>query len=184
MHCRDTDHWNVNKATTKIYHINPHLDGKIMDLWAKCFPDFMPSHIKITPARIPCPLYHWYQAIMTWLFMADWWSSFVETAYYPVSGTIFIAAHVSYGPLARYVKWWIAHAPGMPGTFSPSPRVSDPDMHHGTCVTHVPWFMAGSLTSGFLWSRWRGKRSRHSRRMRSRNLAYLVRGPHAVLPLV
>ena len=31
-----------------------------------------------------------------------------------------------------------AHAPGMRGTFSPSPQVSDPDMHHGTCVTHVP----------------------------------------------
>ena len=31
-----------------------------------------------------------------------------------------------------------AHAPGMPGTFSPSPQVNDPDMHHGTCVTHVP----------------------------------------------
>ena len=31
-----------------------------------------------------------------------------------------------------------AHAPGMPGTFSPQPRVSDPDMHHGSCVTHAP----------------------------------------------
>ena len=31
-----------------------------------------------------------------------------------------------------------AHAPGMSGTFSPQPRVSDPDMHHGTCVAHVP----------------------------------------------
>ena len=50
-----------------------------------------------------------------------------------------------------------AHAPGMPGTFSPSPRVSDPDMHHGTCVTHVPWCISGSLTSGFLWNRRRGK---------------------------
>ena len=29
------------------------------------------------------------------------------------------------------------HAPGMPGTFSRPPRVSDPDMHHGMCVTHV-----------------------------------------------
>ena len=29
-----------------------------------------------------------------------------------------------------------AHAPGMPGTFSPSQQVSDPGMHHGTCVTH------------------------------------------------
>ena len=50
-----------------------------------------------------------------------------------------------------------AHAPEMPGTFSPPPRVSDPDMHHGTCVTHVPWCMPGSLASGFLWSRSRGK---------------------------
>ena len=50
-----------------------------------------------------------------------------------------------------------AHAPGMPGTFSPSPQVSDPDMHHGTCVTHVPWCMPGSLTSSFLWNRRRGE---------------------------
>ena len=26
------------------------------------------------------------------------------------------------------------------------PLVSDPGMHHGTCVTHVPWCMSGSLT--------------------------------------
>ena len=32
-----------------------------------------------------------------------------------------------------------AHAPEMLGTFSPPPQVSDRDMHHGTCVTHVPW---------------------------------------------
>ena len=72
-----------------------------------------------------------------------------------------------HGPLARYVKLGFAHAPGMRGTFFPPPGVSDPDMHHGTCVTHVPWCMSGSLTSGFIWSRWRGKRSRHSRRMRN-----------------
>ena len=45
----------------------------------------------------------------------------------------------------------------MPGTFSPSPQVSDPVMHHGTCVTHVPWCMPGSLTSGFLRNRRPGK---------------------------
>ena len=67
-----------------------------------------------------------------------------------------------------------AHAPGMPGTFSPSPQVSDPDMHHGTCVTHVPWCMPGSLTSGILWNRQWGKRSRHSWRMR--NLQFYVSG--------
>ena len=68
-------------------------------------------------------------------------------------------------PFAGYAKLRVAHAPGMPETFSPPPRVSDADMHHGTCVTHVPWCMSGSLTSGFLLSRWRGQRSRHSRPM-------------------
>ena len=72
-----------------------------------------------------------------------------------------------HGFVARYVKLRVAHAPGMPGTFSPPPRVSDPDMYHGTCVTHVPRCMPESLTRGFLWNRWRGKRSRHSRRMRN-----------------
>ena len=28
------------------------------------------------------------------------------------------------------------------------PLVSDPSMHHGTCVTHVPWSMLESLTRG------------------------------------
>ena len=79
----------------------------------------------------------------------------------------FIELITRYGPLTRYAKLRVAHAPGMPGTFSPPPRYSDPDMHHGTCLTHVPWCMPGLQTSGFLGSRWRGKRSRHSRRMRN-----------------
>ena len=32
--------------------------------------------------------------------------------------------------------------------FQRKPIVSDPGMHHGTCVTHVPWCMPGSLTCG------------------------------------
>ena len=72
-----------------------------------------------------------------------------------------------HGPLARHVKLWVPHAPGIPGTFSTPSRVSDPDLHHGTYVTHVPRCMPGSLISDFLWSRRRGKRSRHSRRMRN-----------------
>ena len=79
--------------------------------------------------------------------------------------------------LARYVILRVAHAPGIPGTFSPPPRVSDPDMHHGTCMTHLPWCIPGSLISGFLWSRWRGKRSQHSGACAIRNFTYLVKGP-------
>ena len=81
-----------------------------------------------------------------------WWTPFVA------------ASHII--PLIRKRLSWAscqireiagAHAPGMPRTFSPPPRVRDPDMHHGTCVTHVPWCMQGSLTSGYLWNRRRGK---------------------------
>ena len=49
--------------------------------------------------------------------------------------------------------------------FQRKPLVSVPGMHHGTCVTHIAYL------------RWRGKRSRHSRRMRTPNFAYLARGP-------
>ena len=72
-----------------------------------------------------------------------------------------------HGPIPRYVKLRVAHEAGMPGKFSPSPQVGDPDMHHGTCVTDVPWCMPGSLTNGFFWSRWQEKRYRHSRCMRN-----------------
>ena len=52
------------------------------------------------------------------------------------------------------------------------PLVSDPGMHHGTCVTHVPWCMSGSLTrSG----------GDHAPGIPSacatHNIAYLARGP-------
>ena len=90
--------------------------------------------------------------------------------------TILESAH---GPLTRYVNLRVVHAPGMPGTFSPPPRVSDPDMDHDMCVTHVPWCMPGSLISGVLWSRWLRKRSRHSRRMR--NPQFYVSGKRSIL---
>ena len=52
-------------------------------------------------------------------------------------------------PLNRYVKLRVVHVAGMPGTFSPpplqrNPPVSNPGMHHGTCVTHMPRCMSGS----------------------------------------
>ena len=58
-------------------------------------------------------------------------------------------------------------------------RGFDPDMHHDTSVTHVPWCMPGSLTSGFLWSQWRGKCSRYSRRMR--NPQFYVSGKRSMV---
>ena len=82
-----------------------------------------------------------------------------------------------HGPLTRYVKLRVAHAPGMLGPFPPPPMsgkplISDPDMHHGTCVTHVPWCMSGSLTRGG------GENvSDIPGACTTRNFTYLVRGP-------
>ena len=79
-------------------------------------------------------------------------------------------------PLTRYVKLRVAHAPGIPGTFSPPTRVSDPDMHHGTCVTHVPWCMPGSLTISFGIGGGENVPGIPSA-CATRHCAYLVRGP-------
>ena len=70
---------------------------------------------------------------------------------------------------------------GNAGNVFPSPRVSDPDLHHGTCVTLVPWCMPRSLSSGFLWSRWRGKRSRHPLRMRNPQFCVSSKRPVRVI---
>ena len=66
-----------------------------------------------------------------------------------------------HGPLTRYVTLRVAHVPGMPGTFSPPPQVSYPAM-------------PGSLTSDFLWSRWRVPGIPGA--CATRNFTYLVRG--------
>ena len=62
--------------------------------------------------------------------------------------------------------------------FFPPQRVGDPDMHHGTCVTHVPRCMPGSLTNGF-----RGGENVPGIpcACATHNFAYLVRGPCAVI---
>ena len=76
---------------------------------------------------------------------------------------------VSNGPLTRYVKLRVAHALG---TFSPPLGLAIP-----TCITARASHMSGTLTSGFLWRRWRGKRSRHSRRMRNPQFYVCVKRP-------
>ena len=52
------------------------------------------------------------------------------------------------------------------------PLFSDPGMHHGTCVTHVPWCMSGSLTDGG------GENAPDiPSACTTHNLTYLARGP-------
>ena len=64
---------------------------------------------------------------------------------------------------------------GNAGNVSPHRRlqrkllVSDPGMPHGTCVTHVPWCMSGSLT--------RGGGENVPGACATRNITYLAKGP-------
>ena len=56
-------------------------------------------------------------------------------------------------PLTKYVKLQVAHAPGMPGTFSAPPTskgilVSDSSVQHGACSNLVPWCISGLQTRG------------------------------------
>ena len=58
-----------------------------------------------------------------------------------------------HGCLTRYIKLRVAHVPecreGFPShQLQRQALVSDPCMQNGTCVTHVPWCMSGSLTHG------------------------------------
>ena len=58
---------------------------------------------------------------------------------HPLRTDVYITHHSwAHGPVTRYVKLRVAHAPGMSGTFSPPPNsketaVTDPGKHHGTC---------------------------------------------------
>ena len=85
--------------------------------------------------------------------------------------------YVRHGPLVRYVKSRVVHAVGMPGTFSPQPPISDPDMHHDTWVTYVPWYKPGLLTNGFLWRWQRENVPCIPGACATRNFTCLVRGP-------
>ena len=88
-------------------------------------------------------------------------------------------------PLARYETLRVAHALGMPGTFPPPPRISDPDMHHGTCMTHD-----GIANKRFPLKYVAGKTYPDiPSACATRNFTYLARGPcsndstlHSLLP--
>ena len=121
-----------------------------------------PNQIYYADATITNILLECYQCITyhaAFIFGNDWLycNQYVKDVHWPYFFPLVDAMAVRRnGLLTRYEKLWVVHAPGMWGTFTPPPRVCDPDMHHGSCVTHVPWCMPGSLTSSFLWSRWRG----------------------------
>ena len=55
------------------------------------------------------------------------------------------------GPLARYVKLRVAHAPGMSGKFSPPPRVSDSRGQYVDAFINASWTTICRLTKIERW---------------------------------
>ena len=72
---------------------------------------------------------------------------------------------MKHGPLIRYMKLWVAHALGMPGTFSQPPTskktVSYRSQHASRHVRHARGVKHVGIANPMWWE----KRSRHSRRM-------------------
>ena len=125
------------------------------------------------------------QKDLCWSRMAD----IVELEYYRVTGT-----------LVAFITFWVVMAFG---TMLHVPIVWRWDYQQNiillsmgllirklvgcacarNAVTHVPWCIPGSLTSGFLLSRWRGKRSQLSRRMRNPQFYVWRKRPIEPLPV-
>ena len=91
-----------------------------------------------------------------------------------ISSVWFISDRSIHGPLAKNLNYGLCmHS--QCGKRFPHYWVSDSHLHHGTCVTHVPWCILGSLSSGFLW--WQENAPGIRGACTVRSFTYLVRGP-------
>ena len=93
------------------------------------------------------------------------WCNFLSRLWHTCTYTDVHAHTYIHGPLTRCVKWRVAHAPGMPGTFlrhriQTKPLVSDHSMHFGIVNP-----------------RWRGKHPGIPGACATHDFTYLVRGP-------
>ena len=114
--------------------------------------------------------------------LVEWYATYsVPRMIYPDWIGVPIAAWIVYaynGPLTRYVKLRVVHAPGMPGMFSPPPtsketsslwlRHASRHVRDARAVMHV----------GIANPRWRGKSTQHSRRMH--NPQFYVSGKRSI----
>ena len=77
------------------------------------------------------------------------WPTFDVAVHLIVSGVYWFAAmwiHSLWCDPVLSTIWASYQIRKIAGCACAGNEVSDPDMHHGTCVTHVPWCMPGSLT--------------------------------------
>ena len=85
------------------------------------------------------------------------------------------------GSLTRYVKLRVEQAPGMPGTFSPPPTSKETAGYRYRHASRHVRDARAVMHVGIANPRWRGKRSRHSRRMRNTQFYVSGKRPMAIL---
>ena len=100
---------------------------------------------------------------MTWRRKATWHH---KPWYWLLSPGLFWP-RIYNAPLVRYVKSWVAHVPGMPGTFSPPPTSKETDSWRLRYASRHVRDARAVMHVGVANPRVRGKRSRHSRPMRN-----------------
>ena len=84
-----------------------------------------------------------------------------------------------HGPVTRCVKLWVAHAPGIPRTLSP-PLTSEETYSYRS--RYASWHVRDAravMHVRIAKPRWRGKHSRHSRRVRNPKFQVSGRRPMA-----
>ena len=84
---------------------------------------------------------------------------------------------ITHRPLIRYVKLRIAHAPRMPGTFSPPPTSKETASKRPRHAWRFVRDARAVMHVGIANRLWRGKRSRHSRRMHNPQLNVFGKRP-------
>ena len=84
---------------------------------------------------------------------------------------------LKHGPLTRNVKWRVAHAPGMPGTFSPPSTLKETAIQQSRHASRYVRHTRAVIHVGIANPRWREKRSRHSWSMRNPSFYVSVQRP-------
>ena len=103
---------------------------------------------------------YWYNVHTIELSSSCWY--FFTGSVEVLKSTAFDASN---GSPTRYVKLRIAHAPGMPGSFSPPPTSKDTASWRSQHASRHVRYARAVMHVGIANPRWRGKRSRHSWRM-------------------
>ena len=114
------------------------------------------------------PLLHWW--IITKMSMI-----LLIVIFQIPSSLVMFSVH---GSLIRYVELRVAHASGMPATFSLPPTSKETANWQSRHASRHVRQTRAVMHVGIANPRWQGKRSWHYRRIRTRNISYLVRGSY------